>query len=282
MHYRTDLAVDLGERQGEIKGVNKKETDLGQIKLSEIIVTDDDAAKLFGRPVGRYVTLTLPAFSSAGYMPDEAYKVLKETLCTFLPPYGTVLVVGLGNRNLTPDSVGPRVADAVIATRHISYELSEELGLGRLRPVAVMSTGVLGDTGLESAELIMSAVDVLSPSAVLTVDALAAKSMDRLGCTVQITDSGITPGSGVGNNRKEVCRRTVGVPVISVGIPTVVDAATLVYDLTGIELDEKGAFVTPKDIDIITARAAKFLSVSLNCALQSGLSAEDINALLET
>lgn len=144
-------------------------------------------------------------------------------------------MVGLGNSDITPDALGPKTAKDIFSTRHITKSLAEEVGLPSLRPVSSASPGVLGQTGIESAEMIRGIMNETSPDAVITVDALSARSIKRLGCTVQMTNTGIVPGSGVGNHRAEISRKTLGVPVIAIGVPTVVDAAALVFDITGNE-----------------------------------------------
>ena len=196
------------------------------------------------------------------------------------------MVVGLGNREITPDALGPETAARVLATRHIRKELGEVEGLENLQPVAVLSPGVLGKTGIETLEIIKGAVASVKPSLVIAVDAFAARETERLGTTVQIASSGICPGSGVGNSRKAVDKNSLGVPVISIGVPTVVDASTLAAELAGVGDDKRltphgrQLFVTPREIDVIIDRAAALLSRVLNSALQPRYTLEEINALL--
>ena len=168
----------------------------------------------------------------------------------------------------------------IFATRHIKGELLRATGLGNLRNVSAFATGVMGETGAEAGELIKGAVQVLMPDFVITVDALAARSAERLGRTVQMCNTGIVPGSGVGNSRQEISKRTVGVPVISIGVPTVVDAAAFVADCKGDESDISesgfGMMVTPKEVDIMIERASKLTALAINCALQPEISPEDM------
>ena len=168
----------------------------------------------------------------------------------------------------------------VLATRHIDKSLSEEIGLGELRIVAGFGPGVLGRTGLEAAESVKGIVNSVSPSAVIVVDALAARRLSRLGTTVQLSDTGIIPGSGVGNARKEITERSVGIPVISVGIPTVVDVGTLVNDLTGSKSDipqaNRNMIITPREIDIVIERASELIGMAINKALQPDISVDEM------
>jgi len=187
-----------------------------------------------------------------------------------------VLVAGLGNTEITPDALGAKSMKYILATRHIKGEFARSAGLDNLRSVSVISTGVLGQTGIEVSEIIKSLSESLKPSAVIVVDALAARELSRLGCTVQISNTGIYPGSGVGNHRKGITNENIGVPVIAVGVPTVVNAVTLAEDiLNRHELEEKDVsprgesmIVTPREIDLLIERAAKLVGMSINCALQ--------------
>ena len=197
------------------------------------------------------------------------------------------MAAGLGNTEITPDALGPAVARGIFATRHIPKELTKAAGLDLLRQVSVITPGVLGQTGIEAGELIKAAAEKIKPAAVIVIDALAAQSGDRLFKTVQLCDTGIAPGSGGGNNRKELNRRgeisekTVGVPVIAIGVPTVIDADTLSERLTGISPEKKSEmFVTPKDVDMLTQRLAKLLAEAINMFLQPETDPEIISALV--
>lgn len=206
-----------------------------------------------------------------------------------LPKDGLVLVVGLGNCNITPDNLGPMTAKNVLATRHIKGEIARSTGLSALRPVAVIAPGVLGQTGIESAELIASVSKKLSPCAIIVIDALASMKLERLGCTVQISDTGISPGAGVNNARPKIDSSNLGVPVISIGVPTVVDAVTIACNLTGAskeslksQISPRGEImmVTPREIDLLIERAAKLSGLAINRALQPEFSIEDIATLI--
>ncbi len=189
--------------------------------------------------------------------------------------------MGLGNTEITPDALGPAVARGIFATRHIPKELTKAAGLDLLRQVSVITPGVLGQTGIEAGELIKAAAVKIKPDAVIVIDALAAQSGDRLFKTVQLCDTGISPGSGVKNNRGEISEKTVGVPVIAIGVPTVIDADTLSERLTGISPEKKSEmFVTPKDVDMLTQRLAKLLAEAINMFLQPETDPEIISALV--
>ena len=184
-------------------------------------------------------------------------------------------MIGLGNESITPDALGSRAAGMVLATRHIQGEFARSAGLDDLRPTAVLSPGVLGQTGVESGEITRGLCSIVNPAAIIAIDALAARSVSRLGCTVQLCDSGIAPGSGVGNNRQVMNRESLGIPVIAIGVPTVVDARTIAIELTGREdadqdVTPRGSemMVTPREIDLIISRASRLVAIAINSALQ--------------
>ena len=216
-------------------------------------------------------------------------QVLSEEIKRLLPKYGTVLVAGLGNEKITPDALGPRAADYILASRHINGELAKKIGLEGLRSVAAVVPGVLGKTGIETAEILEGTVKKIKPSAVIAIDSLASRKLERLGATVQLADSGISPGSGIGNRRNAIDSSSLGVPVIAIGVPTVVDAATMTMDILEshdslsdefkkhIASSSQGRMmVTPKEIDLVIERAAKFVAMGINLALQPQLKAEEI------
>lgn len=201
-----------------------------------------------------------------------------------------MLVVGLGNTEITPDSLGPKTSSHILATRHISGEIARATGLDKLRPVAVMQTGVTGQTGIETGEYIMSVVKRIKPNAVVAIDALASRRLERLGCTLQISDTGISPGAGVGNHRTKINRETIGVPVIAIGVPTVVDVQTLANDLIGDEFNSqtkeqisphgRQMVVIPREIDLLTERASRLIAFALNGALQNEFDLPDLVSLM--
>ena len=276
MNARTDLAIEKdsfisGDRP---KGIRRKIFETEKTKITRISVLDKEAAEAMGKPVGEYITVELDEFSYDTELLDDRMKSISTQISSLLPKGdGTVLVAGIGNKDITPDALGPRCAEGIFSTRHITSELAEEIGLDFLNPVCSLATGVLGQTGIETGEIIKSVADAIKPKAVIVIDALAAAGLERLGRTVQITDTGITPGSGVGNKRAEISKNTLGVPVIAIGVPTVVDAVTLAKDMTGNKTATESAeaqnmMVTPREIDVMIERAAKLISLCVNCALQ--------------
>jgi len=304
MNLRTDLAIEagelkqLGEKDGFLETVST-----GAIPVSRVRIVNENAATLTGKPMGTYATVFFDgAFSDDGLF-DEAVEKTAEVLREFLKNIRSVLAVGLGNAEMTADALGPRVIDRLIVSRHLKDQLPElyrELALGDL---SALRPGVLGQTGIETAELIRAAAETVKPDALLVFDALASRRVKRLCATVQISDTGISPGSGVGNHRSRIDRNTLGIPVISVGIPTVVDAATLTVDAlekihatdgesridrwTEDEGDalrellngyENNLIVTPQDIDTLIERTAKLLSEAVNKAIH-GMDRAQIDAL---
>ncbi len=288
MDFRTDLAVEKSEAFGHAlpEGVRCATENVRDLKITRIEVLSAAGAEALGKPQGRYVTVEVPPFKRSADIPDETVETLARELRRLLLADGTVLVAGLGNADITPDALGPKFSSLVFATRHIGQELAASAGLGALRPVVSLVPGVLGKTGMETGELLRGAVESVRPAAVVTVDALAARRLARLGCTVQMADTGVTPGSGVGNARAELNEACLGVPVIALGVPTVVDAATLVHDLTAEPPDgsfaREGAdmMITPREIDLVIDRAARLLALSVNKALQPHLSPRDILLLV--
>jgi len=296
MNFRTDLALERQEILGDtkIEGVTSSIENKNNARISRISIDNEIGAEKIGKPIGKYITIEVPPFSKDAEVLDGRLDALAEELSKLLPESGTILVAGLGNENITPDALGPRCAQMILATRHISDELANSIGMSHLRSVAGISPGVLGQTGIETGEIIAGIVKKIKPSAVITVDALASRRLKRLGCTVQLSDTGVTPGSGVGNARAKISKDTIGVPVIAMGVPTVVDAATLAYDILQGEKNEinesdmrkslgdevNRMMITPREIDLLVERAAKLIAMAINCALQPMLPAEDILTLV--
>ena len=285
MQFRTDLALEaaLAYTERLPEDAVREEKRVGEVTV-ERLTLGPRAAEAIGRKVGRYLTVSFPPLTDNDRHLEETATVIGEELGGLLPRDGTVLVVGLGNESITPDALGPQVADMVLATRHIEGEYARSSGLDDLRPVAVMRTGVLGDTGIESGETVAALCAHLHPSAVVAVDALACRSLSRLGCTVQLCNNGIAPGSGVGNNRTPLTADTLGVPVIGIGVPTVVDAVTVARELTGTNGGEtitpngRAMMVTPREVDLMIARAARLVAMGVNAALQPAYSPTDLTA----
>lgn len=288
MQFRTDLALEaaLACTDDLSEDAMREEKRVGEVTVDRLTL-GARSAEMLVRKQGRYITVSFPPLTDNERYVEEAANVIGEELNALLPKDGTVLVVGLGNESITPDALGPYVADKVLATRHIKGEYARSSGLDDLRSVAVVRTGVLGDTGLESGETVAALCRHIRPAAVIAVDALACRSLARLGCTVQLCDSGIAPGSGVGNDRLPLNAETLGVPVIAIGVPTVVDAVTVAQDLTGTDGGEKicpsgrAMMVTPREVDLMIARASRLLALAINAALQPNYSPADLTAAAE-
>ena len=273
MENRTDLAVECSESTEKTKldGVIVRENNA----VTTVEVTNENGALALGKPKGKYVTLNVQSFVTDTNVFDERLNEFSSVLKTVLPKnVASVLVVGVGNENITADSLGPKTNDYVLATRHILPDLQKSLAADDLFNVATVTTGVLGETGIETAEIVKGIVRQISPDCVIAVDALAASSAERLGTTIQFSDSGISPGSGVGNHRDEISSTTVGVPVIAIGIPTVVSTGVISGD------GSDTAFVTPREIDRITEQGAKLIGMGINVCLQKSLSVSDLSALV--
>ena len=274
--FRTDLAAEMRERAGasELEGVRSAEWESRGFAITRVDILDERGENVLCKPVGSYITVSAAALAERR---PEAFSDGAETLAglirPLLPDPGSVtLVAGLGNAAMTPDAVGPLAAEYVIATRHLKDSMPD--AVRGLSPVCVTTPGVLGSTGIETAELLKAAASVARPAQVIAVDALAAASLDRLCGTVQLSDSGIVPGSGVGNNRAALNRETLGVPVIALGVPTVVDAASFSDDPAA-----KGMFVTPRDIDASVRSLSKLLGYAINLALHEGMTISDVDML---
>ena len=280
---RTDLALECGglEQGKKVAGAEVHEEELEGFALTEVRITDPAGARALGKPEGSYLTLDLGDYRAMGTdaLP-RAVAAVGACIERLLPDRsGAALVAGLGNRAVTPDAVGPRCADHVLVTRHLTH--ADPQNFGSFYPVAALAAGVLGTTGVESGELVQAVCEKIRPGFVIAVDALAARSVRRLCTTIQIADTGISPGSGVGNRRFALNADTLGVPVIAVGVPTVVDGASLARELGGRadgELAE--TLVTPKDVDTLITELAKLLGYGINAALQRGLSVADMDYFL--
>ena len=288
MDFRTDLAIEMREAlpESEISGIETQFFEEAPVKITKIKVTDKSGEEKLGKPVGTYITAEIPPLTK--FCADEVKIVtaLSNQLSSLLPKSGAILTVGLGNKSITPDALGPDSCEMILATRHIKSEFALSAGLGNLRASAVFSTGVLGQTGVETAEVIKGLTELIKPSAVIVIDALAARRLSRLGRTVQMSDSGIIPGSGVGNRRSAVNSEILGVPVISVGIPTVVDALTLANELSDKEIAEnsksENMIITPREIDLVISRGARIIALTINKALQPHISVEEMLTLTTT
>jgi len=319
-NIRTDLALEMREsheNQDEIPGVEmtvEQDDNLG-ITVTWVSVTNQDGEESLGKPIGNYVTLESDLMKEndpAAH--EEITKVLARKLGQLhnLPKDAQVLIIGLGNRYVTPDALGPQVCERVLVTRHMGDYTPPDLA-GRLRGVCALAPGVMGITGIETAEIVKGVCGKVAPDLIIAIDALAARRTSRINTTIQISDVGINPGAGMGNKRTPINKSSMGVPVIAIGVPTVVDAATLVNDTMEkmlhemaeateegqpfykmlanmqdtdryaliTELIEPGnMFVTPKEVDAVITRLAKIIADTLNIALHPGITQEDVNRYL--
>ena len=299
---RTDLADEVVKNNQEKKGIIDDgigfETDyVRSVRVDNVTVKNEKASKITGKPVGRYVTVTTgEIWKSDKHTFENIAKTLADIVKQMLPKEGLCLVAALGNDKITADAIGPLAADNIIVSRHIKLQnknLYESLGLGEC---ACIVPGVMGDTGAEALELVKGAVDALKPSGVIVIDALASRDLSRLVKTVQICDTGISPGSGVGNARQEISSNTLGVPTVAIGVPTVVEVQTLCLDVLSSALEnEKDVydyvekklphnigrfFVCPKETDRIIKSMAKLIGYSLNFVLHDGITTEEMDEFL--
>lgn len=279
---RTDLASEARSlwqesagKTSELSGVVAREETLRGIPVTAVEILNDNGAKALGKPVGKYYTLELGAVIGRGApeFPDAA-AVVGELIarCFGDKPPELTLIASLGNPNITPDALGCLAAENVLVTRHLKQSLPEQFGA--FRATVLCRTGVLGTTGIESGAQIKYLCAELRPDCVIAIDALACSDISRLCRTVQISSSGIAPGSGVGNNREALNREYLGVPVIAVGMPTVIDAGSLAGE------DAPALFVTPRDIDCSVRSAAKLIGYGIDLALHDGLTVTDIDMLV--
>lgn len=319
----TDLAIEAKElldegceEAVEIPGVSMEsyKNEDGIITVTWVKVLNESGAREMGKPIGSYVTIEAPAIKdNSALIAEEVAGIVAEQLKRLidLPEDATVLVAGLGNWNVTPDALGPKVVSKILVTRHILEEVPDEIDES-VRPVSALAPGVMGITGIETQEIIRGVVDRVKPDLLIAVDALAARKTSRINSTIQMSDTGVAPGGGMGNKRKSLNRETLGVPVIAIGVPTVVDAATLINDTLDLMLGEMSAaaeegsefydmlkdleseekyrlivelldpyaenmFVTPKEVDAVIERLAKIISNGMNIALHPGIDINDIN-----
>ena len=293
---RTDLALEArelwqesAEKTTRLSGVKASKQRSEGYPVNRVDILDERGEKALGKPRGTYRTIDLTTFwqRKADFF-ERAVRAVGGQLKELLPETGPVLVIGLGNRAMTPDAVGPLAADSVLVTRHLIT--AQPWHFAGFRPVAVQRIGVLGTTGVESAEAVRGLVAEVQPALVIAVDALASRRVGRVCATVQLSDTGIIPGSGVGNHRSALNQETLGVPVVAIGVPTVVDSATLAadlleesgitdYDGEALRKSRQNLMVTPRDIDQQVRDLGKVIGYGINWALQD-LEIEEMNALL--
>ncbi len=294
---RTDLAVEAHQLWQEgagdaasLPGVRASEEERQGFPVTTVTVSSPEAAQALGKPQGTYVTLELDGLlrREEGAF-QRAVTAVADSLRPLLPEQGPALVIGLGNRAVTPDLIGPLAVDHLLVTRHLVEQVPEHFG--DLRPVAAAAPGVLASTGMESSLVAQALVQRLRPACVVAVDALASRSLDRLCRTVQLSDAGVVPGSGVGNHRSALDKESLGAPVFTVGVPTVVDGATLALDLlerSGRPAPDRAElpggedfFVTPREVDSRVADLGKVLGYAVSIALNPALSVDELTMLLE-
>ena len=280
---RTDLALEARESfeedDVEIRGVSIEENydEDRDIRVTRVRIETENGAKAMGKPVGEYLTLEAPGLSEE----DEDYhREVSEELAKYIQELigeqeQSILVVGLGNREVTPDALGPQVVNNLMITRHIIREYGvRAFGREQMNRVSAIVPGVMAQTGMETSEIVKGIVAETHPDWVIAIDALAARSSKRLNRTIQLCDAGINPGSGVGNHRNGLTKENIGVPILAIGVPTVVDAATIIYDATGdrsrIAPNLNGMFVTPKNVDEMIKRLSFTISEAINIALDAG------------
>ena len=324
-NIRTDLALEAKEMYSE---KHKKEKDIDgievineidkDIKVTTVKVKNETGVQKIGKPKGNYVTIEIPQFTAYdGETMDRVSQVVAEIIggMVKIDVEKTILVVGLGNWKVTPDALGPKVTEGIMVTRHLKTVMPEIMD-DSVRPVCSIAPGVLGVTGVETVEIIKGTVERVKPDIVICIDALAARRVERVNTTIQISDTGISPGAGVGNNRKQINEDNLGVKVIAIGVPTVVDAVTIANDtidmvvdslinsaesgsdfykmLGSLDKNEKNTLirevlsskslgemiVTPKDIDLIINSLAKIISNGINMAVQPNMNMEEINKFM--
>ncbi len=303
MQIRTDLAMESQAMSPSPEGVTSRRFQRGMLEEIYVKVESDEAAKTLEKDKGAYITLFHPLLSHTDTEErKEIIQSLAKVIRELTPKDGDILVVGLGNRHMTADSLGSRVVEDLLITRHMKDVTEGELK-NRLRGVCGVAPGVLGITGMETAEMIKGITEHVHPAAVIAIDALAARESSRIGTTIQVTDTGIRPGSGVGNHRVGLNRDSLGVPVIAVGVPMVVYAAVIARDALSLLLEDMEMkeeehqqamdgmvdritrqglgelVVTPREVDELVGRVARLIADGLNLALQPELTLEEIQYL---
>lgn len=322
LNFRTDLAIEAKEHyakehKNEIDGVIVEEEIINDSKVTKVKIESEEGAKKLGKPIGNYITIDIPEHTVYdGELMDDLSKAVGISLKDIvgLSEDKLVLVVGLGNRKVTPDALGPKVVDKIMITRHLK-EVMPNIIDDSIRPVCAIAPGVLGITGIETGEVIKALVDKIKPDMIICIDALASRRIQRVNRTIQISDTGISPGAGVNNHRMRINEETLGIKVIAIGVPTVVDAATIANDsidlvidelisqseegadfykmIKNIDKNEKSALikellnpyvgdliVTPKEVDLVIDSLSKIISNAINIAIQPNLEMEDINKFM--
>lgn len=278
-YARTDLASELHSRlEGkDINGITCTESQSDGFNVTEVDISNDNGAQLLCKPIGKYLTLELDSFLNRR---ENSFSIAANLIAELLKHFPAILnsskflIACIGNPLVTPDSIGPATADSILITRHLKQNMPNEFGA--FSSVSLIRTGVLGTSGVESAAQIKAIVSEVKPDCVIAVDALASGDLRRLCRNIQICDSGISPGSGVGNDRAALNLEYLGIPVIAVGVPTVIDASAFTDDEAA-----KGLFVTPRNIDEEVRSIAKLTAYGINLALHKGITISDIEMLIE-
>lgn len=278
MPYRTDLAIETKKNFGSKDGIEKSVKKEQDIEIISIKIKTKKAANEVKKPVGRYITLQHAEILKS-YNVDSAEEILVKEIKKFIKKKETVLLVGLGNKEITSDSIGPLVSDRVVVTRQLDKNLKKIFGFEDLRTVSSIAPGVFGKTGIESTEIVKACCEIVKPEIVVVVDALAAADIKRLGTTIQLTNTGICPGSGVQNKRKELSKNVLGVPVLAIGVPTVVDVEDIKKKAKN--QNKEPMILTLKNIDLVAKRSAKLIANALNRAFFPTLEKEELKAFYD-
>ena len=300
----TDLALETAEQfeNEEIEGVSLVLEEIDEIKITSVKIENEKGEKAMQKPIGDYITIESPEFAEHIIETHEkAAEILAKKLSELIEPFGDksdTLVIGLGNRFVTPDALGPKTISKLLITRHIMEILPKELE-GKASKVSGISPGVLGLTGIETLEIVRGITQNTKPSLIIAIDALAARNISRINTTIQLSNTGITPGAGVGSKRAGINQKELGIPVIAIGVPTVVSAPTMVADAMALFFKEIGEtvdtseiikdtispalgamFVSPKEISYIINFHSNIIANAINMALHKGITREDINRFM--
>lgn len=272
MLNRTDLAIESHKSAiGDGVSVETREKDC--VEITEVIVETDEAEKRLSKPKGRYITIRAEDLMHDTSVYQSVCEIVAESISKLAENKSDVLVAGLGNRAITPDALGPEVVSRVFVTNHIKEQLKYDF-VEKLGRVSAIAPGVLGTTGMETSDILRGVINQKKPDLVIAVDAFAASDMENISVTVQVSDTGLIPGGGVANRRNAINEESLGVPVIAIGVPTVVDANIL----TNGAYNRGELVVTPKDIDIVIDRAAKVIANGINLAIHNNLTIDEIES----
>ena len=302
MNVRTDLAIESREMylqrcKEELEGVRVEQEEYDEIKVTAIEVLNENGSIKLEKPVGNYITIEMPQVEDLGpEVREKCCRVIAAEIGKLISVHqdSKIMIVGLGNHNITPDALGPKTAANILVTRHRFLILDKEDNKN-LTNVSVITPGVMGNTGIESVDMIKGIVDEIKPDVIIAIDALAARNVNRVTTTIQMSDTGVSPGAGVGNHRRGINQDTLGVKVIAIGVPTVITAASIVYDfLAGypeksphhdkakeiLEHLPGDMIVTPGNIDAVIQEFSRILAGGINQAIHPNLSPKEIRDYL--